>query len=154
MWNATWPLPLMALLVAASVSLIARRRADGGSWFAAFVVLASLSTLGAVTGALAGFARAPTLPFVLPVLCLVGAIALVLISRAGEDMKILVSLCVFCLALTFWIGVNWGVALGTLSTDYEKSEAYFKARADIERAVRTYREKLGLPADFLRPNPE
>lgn len=147
-WDVIWPLPLMALLVAGGLSFLGRKKGEKQAWCVTFVVLSSLSTLGAVTGTLAGFSRAPALPSVLPVLALVGALAIYLISRESGDTRILVSLCVFCLALTLWIGAIWGTHLREDFNEYQRSEAYLRQRADLEKSVRRYRESLGLPADF------
>jgi hypothetical protein len=138
----------MALLVAAGLSVLVKKKGETGAWFVTFVTLSSLSTLGAVTGTLAGFSRAPALPSVLPVLSLVGGLAIYLISRESGDTRILVSLCVFSLALTLWIGTMWGTRLRQDFYEYEQSEAYLRGRADLEKSVRSYRESLGLPADF------
>jgi 4-amino-4-deoxy-L-arabinose transferase-like glycosyltransferase len=138
----------MAVLVAGGVSFLGRKKGEKEAWFVTFLVLSSLSTLGAVTGTLAGFSRAPALPSVLPVLSLVGALAIYLISRESGDTRVLVSLCVFCLAFTLWIGAMWGAQLRENFNEYQRSEAYLKQRADLERSVRRYRESLGLPADF------
>src|SRR5712692_8541479 len=148
MWDIIWPLPLMALLVAGGVSFLGRKKGEKEAWFVTFLVLSSLSTLGAVTGTLAGFSRAPALPSVLPVLSLVGALAIYLITHESGDTRIFVSLCVFCLALTLWIGAIWGSQLRADFIEYQQSEAYLRQRADVEKSVRRYRESLGLPAEF------
>ena len=147
MWDTIWPLPVVALLLGAGLSVAGWKKGDQRAWFVTFVTLSSLSTLGAVTGTLAGFSRAPALPSVLPVLSLVGALAIYLISRE-RDTRVLVSLCVFALALTVWIGAMWGARLRENFNEYERSEAYLKGRADLEKSVRSYRESLGLPPDF------
>ena len=67
--------------------------------------------------------------------------------ESGET-KMLVSLCVFSLALTVWIGAMWGARLRENFNEYERSEAHLRARADLEKSVRSYRESLGLPPDF------
>ena len=148
MWNAIWPVPVMGLLVAAVLSVLGRLIGEAPASSVTFATLAALSTLGAVTGTLSGFSRTPVLLSVLPALVMVGALAMYLISRGGDGTRILVSLCVFSLALTVWIGALWGSRLRENFNEYERSEAYLKSRADVEKSVRRYRESLGLPADF------
>ena len=65
----------------------------------------------------------------------------------NRDSVVLVSLCVFSLALTLWVGTNWGSILRITADEYERSEEYLNRRAYTEKSVRTFRESLGLPAE-------
>jgi len=150
MWNATWPLIAVSVILGAIVAIAGKRARY--PWFSTFIVLSSLSMLGSVIGTLLGFSRIPAHSSVLPVLGLTALLVIYIISRASEETRMLVSLCVFCLSVAVWIGAAWGAGRRGDFLEYNRSEAYLKKRADIEKAVRSYRERLGLPPNFEIPD--
>ena len=144
LWAATWPIPLLALVVGGLLSaVVARTRWERRSWA---VALFAFSLLGSVTGVLAGFSRQPVIGAVLPaVLSLVGALALYLVGQDSGN-RALVSCAVIALSITLWIGANWGARMRDDSEQFKASAAFLKRQAVIELEVREFREALGLPA--------
>src|SRR5262249_44050617 len=140
----------VAVVLGAVVAVVGKKARL--SWFNTFIVLSSLSMLGIVIGILLGFGRIPAHATVLPVFGLIAVLAIYIISKASEETRMLVSLCVFCLSVAVWIGAAWGAGLRLDYIEYARSEAHLKKRADIEKLVRSYRETLGLPPNFDIPD--
>jgi uncharacterized membrane protein YhaH (DUF805 family) len=142
LWEALWPIPLAATLIAALLLLALHPRANRRSYF---LVLLSFGILGMVTGLMAGFSRQPAMGAVLPaVLSLVGALAIYLIGAEKADQA-LVGVCVIALSLNLLVGSMWGAVL---RDDFERdpvSAAAKKREALIEVDVRDFRRELGLP---------
>jgi peptidoglycan/LPS O-acetylase OafA/YrhL len=143
-WTNTWPLVALAALLAFALSSAGRSWSERLSWLPA---LFALALLGGVTGALAGFSRSPALGTVLPaVLSLVGGMFVYLIGKHQTE-RLLVSLAVIALALSLWVGANWGAILRDVTERYLTSAAFLKDRAYEEWQVRKFREALRLPPD-------
>lgn len=141
-WEALWPIPLAAALIAALLLFVYRPRASRSKYF---LVLLSFSLLGLVTGLLAGFSREAAMGAVLPaVLSLVGALAIYLVGVEKADQA-LVGVCVIALSLDLLIGSIWGAVL---RDEYEREAKSAGARmrdALAEVEVREFRRELGLP---------
>ena len=141
-WLNTWPLLLLAALVAIVLSRCGRSKPERRAWL---LPLFALALLGLITGTMAGFSRSPVMDAVLPaVLSLVGALLVYLLGRdAGE--RLLVSLGVIALTFCLWVGANWGAILRAARDDYVASVAYQRGLALDEIEIREFRESLGLP---------
>lgn len=141
-WEALWPVPLAAALVAALLLMVYSPKANRSKYF---LVLLSFSLLGLVTGLLAGFSREAAMGAVLPaVLSLVGALAIYLVGVEKADQA-LVGVCVIALSLDLLVGSIWGAVL---RDEYEREAKSAGARmrdALVEVEVREFRKELGLP---------
>ena len=142
LWDALWPVPLTAVLVAALLLLAHRPQI---SYRKFFIVLLSFALLGLVTGLLAGFSRTSAMGAVLPaVLSLVGGLAIYLVGVEKADQA-LVGTCVIALSLDLLIGSTWGAVLRDDFEREAKSASARKAEALVEVEVREFRKELGLP---------
>jgi hypothetical protein len=150
-WKSLWPIlfitiGLSFLLAILSVNRAQRRNAEIVK--ECFVVLATFSMLGTVTGYLSAFSREPTLSSVLPaVLSLIGGITVILITKNKDD-RITISTSVFLFALTLLIGSGWGATMRNRYEeykDYEKIRNELIANAVLEDEINAFRKKLSLP---------
>lgn len=143
LWEALWPAPLAATLIAALLLFLHRPRISRRQFF---VVLLSFALLGMVTGLLAGFSRTPAMGAVLPaILSLVGGLAIYLVGAEKADQA-LIGTCVIALSLDLLIGSTWGAVLRDDFDQGAKSASARKREALVEVEVREFRTDLGLPA--------
>lgn len=111
MWMNIVSIFFMAALIAILLALLDRR--EETKQLDSFVLLFSFSTLGLVTGELAGFSEEPVLGAVLPaVLSLVGGLAIYMVGRGEvKEGRAIIALCVLGLAGSLLIGTHSGVVL-------------------------------------------
>ena len=104
-WEAIWPIPVAAVLLAFLVSVIACPKEGRKD---AFLALAAFSMLGLVTGYMTGLSREPAVPGVLPAVLsfLAGLFVYMLGKRA--TVRRLVCLAVLIFSLSLLIGSSWG----------------------------------------------
>ena len=146
-WEAVWPLPLAAVVIASLlytiVMLVARPEDKRGL----LLVLLAFSMLGIVTGYLTGLSREPAVGAVLPaVLSLFGGLAAALIGRDNAS-RMVVSIAVLAFAFSIVLSTGWGVRLRNIAEEDKISKNYLMHRAQIEAEVREFRRSLRLPED-------
>ena len=147
-WKALWPMPLTALVLAALVSSLAWKRKN---FVERFVVLASFSMLGLVTGYLTGFSRTAAVGAVLPaVLSLLGGVTAFILGRSQES-RLLVGSMMFVFSLTLVMGSAWGSIMRDYADRVDQSEQVLMHRAYIESEVNAFRNELGLPPLPAKP---
>lgn len=140
-WEALWPVPLTAVLVALLLMLAYKPRNTFRKYF---VILLSFSLLGLVTGLLAGLSREAAMGAVLPaVLSLVGGLAIYLVGSEKVDQG-LVGVCIIALSLDLLVGTIWGSDLRDVYEREAKSAVAQKRNALTEVEVRDFRRDLGL----------
>jgi hypothetical protein len=146
-WEAVWPLPLAAVLIASSLYLIVMLVARPDDKRTLLLVLLAFSMLGIVTGYLTGLSREPAVGAVLPaVLSLIGGLAAALIGRDNASMAV-VSIAVLAFSFSILISTGWGVRLRNIVEEDKISKNYLMHRAQIEAEVRAFRKALLLPED-------
>ncbi|MGO9951617.1 MAG: hypothetical protein ACLPN1_05325 [Dissulfurispiraceae bacterium] len=139
--KSIWPIPILALTLALIIAICAGTSIQRKELF---LVSASLSMLGAVTGYLGGFSRVPAFGTILPaVLSLMGGLIVYLVGRHASS-RVIVSVSIFAFSLTLLIGTEWGAVMRDLDEESRKSEMYLKNRAFIEAQVNEFRQKLNL----------
>lgn len=145
-WKAIWPVPCAALFIAYFILIF--DSSDDEEKKTYFSALLSFSILGLVTGIITGHSREPTVGMVLPsVLSIFGGFAIYIIGKDASIRK-LVSMCVFVLAFSLFLGIRWGAIL---RTEFEKqllSSNYLIWVAQQENIVEEFKkiEKLKLDA--------
>jgi hypothetical protein len=141
-------MPLTALVLAALVSSLAWKRKN---FVERFVVLASFSMLGLVTGYLTGFSRTAAVGAVLPaVLSLLGGVTAFILGRSQES-RLLVGSMMFVFSLTLVMGSAWGSIMRDYADRVDQSEQVLMHRAYIESEVNAFRNELGLPPLPAKP---
>lgn len=140
-WKSIWPIILVVILLAATVSLLAHSKDQRKE---IFLVALAFSILGMVTGYLTGFSRESAIGAVLPaVLSLMGGLMIFLVGKSQESRSI-VSISMIVFSFTLLLGAGWGAVMRDTAEEYKKSEFYLQQQAFIEAEINEFRGDLGL----------
>lgn len=152
-WQALWPLPVAALVIALLTALLLAVSRLG----VPVLSMLALATLGIAAGTLTGLSRDSAVGAVMPaVLSLVGGLTLYMLGLKHGDAR-LVSGCAIALSLSLLLGAVWGAVL---RSDAEHEEVIWQAAQERDKTslprrklealdeveLHEFRVALGLPA--------
>ncbi len=128
-WADFWPLPVFALSYGYGVARVLLGNRPLARHVA--IVFSAVAATGLSAGLMTGLSREAAVGDVLPaILSLIGGVAIYMASTGASVRRMIVSVAVFSLATTLWLGALWGASA---RHEFEMWTTNFSFLAEQER---------------------